>query len=164
MLLIREQFRRHLLLGTEAIRSEIARYCWNEIPTLDRYYIILNGSYDKHPLAPGEYFFPDHGRPQTDRHIPRSAEEVVERLWRDGKIPAWIDITPYEVDGTCLYSELLCCGRFTDQENILYHQREGYPPFHKFGPILPVGYRDLEQDGKFDLNCYRDQKKSSPPI
>ena len=154
----REQFYRHLLLGTEAIRRNVARYCSNDIPSLDRYFIILNASYDKHPLAPGEYLFPDHDRPQADRHIPRSAEEVVAQLWRDGKVPEWIDITPYEVDGNCLYSELLCCGRFTDREEILYHQREGYPPFHSPGPVLPIDYRSLEQDGKFDLHCYRDRK------
>ncbi len=160
MPITREQFRRHLQLGTEAVRHNIELLCWNEIPALDRYFIILNGSYDKNPLAPGEYFFPDHNCPQTDRRIPRSAEEVVERLWRGGKVPEWIDITPYEVDGTCLYSELLCCGRFTDQENILYHRGEGYPPFHKFGPVLPNGYRDLKQDGKFDLHSYRDRSET----
>ena len=83
------------------------------------------------------------------------------RLWRDGRIPEWIDITPYEVDGSFLYSELRCCGRFTDEETHLYHKQEGYPPFHVSGPIVPVGYRDLEQDGKFDLHCYRERKKNT---
>ena len=27
------------------------------------------------------------------------------RLWRKGKIPEWIDITPYEVSGGFLYSD-----------------------------------------------------------
>ena len=161
MPLSREQFVQHLGLGIAAVRSNITRFCWNDLPSGDRYFIILNSSYDGNPLAPGEHVFPDHDVPQADARVPRSAEEVVERLWRDGKIPEWIDITPYEVGDGFLYSELRCCGRFTDDEGHLYHKREGYPPFHIFGPILPVGYRDLEHDGKFDLHCYRDRKKSS---
>ena len=126
----------------------------------NRYFVILNGSFDGNPLASGEHIFPDHDVPQFDARVPRSAEEVVECLWRGGKIPEWIDITPYEADGTFLYSELLCCGRFTDDDGLLYHKREGYPPFHVFGPVLPVGYRNLEQDGKFDLHSLRDRKKT----
>src|SRR5690606_5953112 len=116
---------------------------------------------DRNPLAPGEYLFPDHDVPQTDARVARSADEVVERLWRDGKIPEWIDITPYEVSDGILYSELRCCGRFTDDEIFLYHKGEGYPPFHVFGPIVPAGYRGLELDGQFDLHCYRDRKRNT---
>jgi hypothetical protein len=161
MPLTREQFAQNLELGTAAVRKNIARFCWNELPSRDRYFVILNSSFDGNPLAPGEHIFPDHDVPQSDARVSRSADEVVERLWRDSKIPEWIDITPYEVDGDYLYSELRCCGRFTGDDARLYHQREGYPPFHIFGPILPVGYRDLEQDGQFDLHCYRDRKKST---
>ncbi|MBA4149836.1 MAG: hypothetical protein H0X66_17110 [Verrucomicrobia bacterium] len=161
MTLTREQFAENLKQGTEAVRKNIARLCWNELPDLDRYFVILNGSFDGNPLAPGEVLFPDHNMPQTDTRVPRTAEEVVEKLWRAGKVPAWIDISPYEIDGNFLYSELLCCGRFTNEESHLYHKPEGYPPFHIFGPVLPVGYRDLEHDGKFDLHCYRDRKRKT---
>lgn len=161
MALTREQFAENLKRGTEAVRQNIARQCWNMLPSQDRYFIILNGSFDGNALALGEVLFPDHDMPQTDQRVPRSADKVVEKLWRGGKVPEWIDITPYEIDGEFLYSELLCCGRFTGKKAHLYHQKEGYPPFHIFGPVLPVGYRDLEQDGKFDLHCYRDSKRNT---
>jgi hypothetical protein len=161
MLLTRAQFADNLKRGTEALREDIARYCWNQLPEGDRYFVLLNSSFDGNPLAPGEHIFPDHATAQTDVRVAWTAEEVVERLWRNGKIPEWIDITPYEADADFLYSELRCCGRFTDEEVHLYHKQEGYPPFHKFGPIFPVGYRDLEQDGKFDLHCYRDRKPNA---
>jgi hypothetical protein len=156
-----EQFGEHLRRGTAAVRKAIAKFCWNALPDQDRYFVILNSSFDGNPLAPGEHVFPDHDMPQLDVRLPRPAEEVVQKLWRAGQIPEWIDITPYEADRDFLYSELRCCGRFTDQEAHLYHKEEGYPPFHIFGPINPVGYRDLERDGKFDLHCYRDRKKST---
>lgn len=159
MPLTREQFAANLERGIKAVRNNISRLCWNAVPEGDRYFIILNSSFDGNALAPGEHLFPDHDRPQVDARVARSVEEVVERLWRDGRVPEWIDITPYEVQGDFLYSELRCCGRFTDQEALLYHRKEGYPPFHIFGPVLPVGYRDLERDGKFDLHCYRDRPK-----
>lgn len=160
MALTREQFAKHLELGIAAVRKSIAKYCWNELPNQDRYYVILNSSYDGNPLAAGEYLFPDHDLPQFDTRAPHSAEEVLTRLSRDGKVPEWIDITPYQADGAFLYSELLCCGRFTDNDAFLYHKGEGYPPFHIAGPVWPVGYTSLERDGKFDLHCYRDRKKS----
>ena len=161
MPLTREQFGEHLKRGMEAVRKNIARLCWNEVPEQDRYFILLNSSFDGNPLAPGEHVFPDHDVPQSDTRVARTPEEVVERLWRDRKVPEWIDITPYEADAEVLYSELRCCGRFTNEEVYLYHKQEGYPPFHIFGPILPVGWRDLEQDGKFDLHCYRDRKPNA---
>jgi hypothetical protein len=163
MPITREQFAENLKRGTDSVRNNIMRYCWNELPEHDRYFVILNGSFDGNPLALGEVVFRDHDVPQTDARVARTSEEIVEMLWRNGKIPEWIDITPYEVDGNFLFSELLCCGRFTDNEAHLYHKQEGYPPFHQFGPIQPVGYQDLEHDGKFDLHCYRDRKKSHKP-
>ena len=104
MPLTREQFARNLELGIAAVREAIARFCWNELPPADRYFVILNGSFDGNPLAPGEHVFPDHDVAQPDARVPRSADEVVERLWRDGKIPEWIDITPYEVSGDCRFA------------------------------------------------------------
>jgi hypothetical protein len=128
------------------------------LPDQNRYFVFLNSSFDGNPLAPGEHFFPDHDILQTDARVARNAEEVIEKLWRDGLVPEWIDITPFEAGHGFLYLELRCCGRFTPEEALLYHKQEGYPPFHLFGPIQPVSCRDLERDGKFDLHCYRDRK------
>ncbi len=161
MALSREQFRQNLERGTEAVRRNIALFCWNDVEVENRYFVLLNSSFDGNPLAPGEHIFPDHERSQTDTQVARTADEVVARLWRDGKIPEWIDITPYEAARDFLCFELRCCGRFTEVETHLYHRQEGYPPFHVFGPIQPVGYRDLKLDGKFDLHCYRDRKRSA---
>jgi hypothetical protein len=131
------------------------------VPNQDRYFAILNGSYDGNPLEPEEFLFPDHDIPQTDVYVPFTVEEVDKNIWRDGKIPEWIDITPYQADNDFLYVELLCCGRFTDDDSFLYNMEESYPPFHAFGRIAPGGYRSLGKDGKFDLHCYRDSSKMS---
>lgn len=161
MPLTREHFARHLELSTAAVRKNIARFCWNDVPGENRYFVLLNSSFDGNPLAPGEHLFPDHDVQQLDSRVPRTADEVVERLWRASKIPEWINITPHEVDGKFLYSELRCCGRFTDDDTLLYHMGEGYPPFHRLGPALPVNYRELKHGEKFDLHCCRDRKSST---
>jgi hypothetical protein len=38
---------------------------------------------------------------------------VVSLLWRDGKVPVWIDVIPWEAGEHATYFELMCCGRFT---------------------------------------------------
>lgn len=157
----REQFANNLQLATEAMRKNIEQLCWNQLPDENRYFILLNSSFDGNPLAPGEHIFPDHDLPQSDARIAQTLEQVVERLWREGLIPEWIDVTPFEATKDFLFLELRCCGRFTKQTNHLYHVQEGYPPFHKFGPVLPAGWRDLERDGKFDLHCYRDRNSKT---
>jgi hypothetical protein len=114
---------------------------------------------DKNPLSSEERLFPDHEIPQIDRDVPYSTQAVVDRLWREGFVPEWIDVTPYEVDDTYFYFQLRCCGRFTMDEDHLYHRKEGYPPFHCFGPALPGSNYDLQTDGQFDLHHFRDKRK-----
>src|SRR4029079_19531467 len=46
--------------------------------------------------------------------------------------------------------QLMCCGRFTADEGLLYHAREGCPPFHVTGPVLPVGYEDGQKFSIYD--------------
>lgn len=157
MALSREQFSQNLAKGTHAVREATLRLCWNQVPEDARYFLLLNSSFDGNPLADGEYLFPDHSKLQTDTRIPRTHDEVVARLWRDGKVPEWIDITPCEVDGRCAYYELRCCGRFTDKDELLYHVQEGYPPFHLFGPLVPSIDYNLKNHGKFDLHWHRDR-------
>lgn len=155
----KQTFAQNLELGTKHVRENTRRYCDNDIPEASRYRIQLNSSFDGHPLRKNEKLFPDHDVPQTDGEEFYTSDEVVDRLWRDGYIPEWIDITPLEVLANTCHYELRCCGRFTTNDEMLYHRREGYPPFHCFGPILPRMDYDLEKNGKFDLHHYRDRKK-----
>ena len=155
----KETFRQHLELGTTCVRANTMRFCFNVIPEKSLYMIYLHQSFDGNPRHNDERLFPDHDTPQIDNNVKYTADDVVGRLWRDGYIPEWIDITPLEVDSAACTYELRCCGRFTANDDILYHRQEGYPPFHCFGPILPPGWDDLEKDGTFDLHHYRDRQK-----
>lgn len=155
----REIFQLHFSLAVAAMRLRCEQFITNTLPSANRYYIILNASYDGNPLHQKEKVFSDHAILQIDRWMPYDEEQVIERLWRDGYVPVWIDVTPYEEDGKDTYFELRCAGRFSNDEAILYHQKEGYPPFHRFGPIIPSGWKS--DSPKFDLNHYRNSKKGS---
>jgi hypothetical protein len=114
-----------------------------------------NCSYDGNPLEDDEEIFPDETLPENGRLGPLSLEETVKWLWRNGKIPEWINIRPYDVDKSFTYILLESCGRFTALEKHLYHKDEGYPPFHVTSPILPPGWESVEEDGYFNIEGKR---------
>ena len=77
-----------------------------------------------------------------------SADSVVEILWREGKVPEWINVQARKQDSASTFVKLVCCGRFTKEKKHLYHIHEGRAPFHVLGPPLPVGYQEGD---KFSL-------------
>jgi hypothetical protein len=117
-----------------------------------RYKLYPNQSYDGNPLVGDEEVYPDDSLPNDEFLGPLRAPEVVEYLWRGGKVPEWIDITVDSVaDGiTCI--GLLCCGRYTANEQFLYYEHRGRGPFGVKGPRIPPGWESLEKSGKFDLH------------
>jgi hypothetical protein len=155
----RETFQRHLGRGAEASRQKTLPLVTNTLPPSNRYYVRLNCSFDGNPLHQKEKVFPDHNVPQTDQTIAYSESEIVERLWRDGFVPVWINIKPYAVDKSHTYFELICAGRFTNEDSdVLYHRKEGYPPFHA-GVVVPPNW--TPKSPKFDLHHHRDRRKKN---
>ncbi|MCE9669946.1 hypothetical protein LY474_19285 [Myxococcus stipitatus] len=120
----------------------------------------LNCSYDGNPLHPDERVYPEDPTrfPPTQRSR-LAREDVVELLWREGAAPEWINLTVKSEDGEHTLIELSCCGRFTANEHLLYHEQEGHPPFHVLGPSLPPSY-DQEKAERFSL--YWGPEVSSP--
>ena len=82
---------------------------------------------------------------------PLTYDDAARWLWRDGKIPAWINVRVYDVRADCTTVLLECCGRFTAMIERLYHRERGIPPFHIMSPVLPPGWRSVAQDGRFML-------------
>ncbi|MEZ5326427.1 MAG: hypothetical protein R3F19_15360 [Verrucomicrobiales bacterium] len=69
-----------------------------------------------------------------------NAEQVVEFLWRKGKIPEWIDISVVTVDHDVTVCELRCCGRYTGNEDRLYYRPDNRSPFAIKSPSPPPNY------------------------
>jgi hypothetical protein len=72
-------------------------------------------------------------------------------LWVDGKIPQWINFSVHAADTEHTYIEVMVCNRLTADDQVLYHQREGNPPFHVLGPAIPPEWVSLAESGKFSL-------------
>ena len=123
----------------------------NYLPSSFSYLIYPNHSYDGNPLQGDEELFPEDSVPLGNFIGPRSFEEAFHFLWRNGKVPEWVDVSVQACDADLSYIQLRCCGRFTALEKLLYHKFEGYQPFHVQSPPVPPNWKSLEESGKFDL-------------
>ena len=132
-------------------------------PLLDEFALLVvpNRSYDGMPRRSDEEVFPDDSLPAGYKHGPWSVAEAVAFLWRAGKVPEWIDLHVAAEDGKRSLVELWCCGRFSADEELLYHQHGGMAPFHVLGPPLPPNWQGAELSGRFDL--YWQQRPDAEP-
>jgi hypothetical protein len=129
----------------------------NDLPSRCLYLVISNQSFDGHPLVRDEEIFPDDSLKPGRLPVPRDVEGVVDYLWRGGKVPEWIDVIVRRVAEDHTFIKLLCCGRFTADEELLYY-RDGYPPFGIKGTVLPPDWKSVEESGRFDLG-WRERKR-----
>lgn len=141
-------FSKRLQEVTAINRDFAARYVINHLPVSNRYLVRLNQSCDDN-LRPGERVFPD----DTDPVAPLAAAETVDLLCRENRVPEWIDISVERADSEHTYLLLLCCGRFTDDDTLLYYRDTGLAPFGCKSPSFPP--RWSEEQGRFDLHSRR---------
>ena|SRR5579864_6551210 len=132
----REVFLDHLLRASESSRKFAERYVTDTLPSGRAYLVNLNCSYDK-KLRSGEVTFPSDVQQHGARVGPLSEEEVVSLLWRDRMVPEWIDVSVWNVDEHDTHFRLICCGRFTSQDQFLYYHRNEVAPFGIKSPELP---------------------------
>lgn len=154
----REQFTKNLRQAVEYSVRFAQDLVIQTLPVLIALRVYVNCSYDGNPLVGDEVVFPDESEPRGCFRGPWSADEVVEFLWRNGRVPEWIDVAVEDEDGTTTCVGLTCCGRFTATEANLYHRNGGIPPFHVVSPAIEPSAWDIEhhkQTQKFDLHWMR---------
>lgn len=155
----REEFTRNLSQATLRSHELALMAVENELRQPFSFLVELNQSYDGNPLTSGEVI-PEVMRARGGQSIgPLTHEEVVNLVWLDGLVPEWIDIIPWKAAATGLSFQLTCCGRFAEGEPLLYHAKEGYPPFHAPGVWIPPDWESVEKDGRFDLNWHLQRKR-----
>lgn len=137
-------FMHRLQQATDASRAFAQRFVSSPLPTGCSYLVQLNQSHDA-DLRPRERTFPG----EVDPAAPLTSAEVVALLWRDRWVPEWIDLSVEAVDDACTYFRLLCCGRFTADESLLYYPESALSPFGCKSPPLPPHW--TEEQGKFEL-------------
>jgi hypothetical protein len=155
----RERFTKHLLEATEVVLPFSRTFLVDPLPDDCRYLVSPNISYDGNPLEGDEEIFPQESLPGGKHLGPFNIDEVVDLLHRNEKVPEWINVTVHSYDSTFTYLQLLCCGRFTAQDEYLYHKPEGFPPFHGLGPNLPPDWESVEKDGRFELGWLENRNK-----
>jgi hypothetical protein len=157
----KKTFLEHLIQATDIVILFSRELVMNRFPSDCKYLIFPNQSYDGNPLEGDEEVFPEESLSQGQCIGPLDRNQAVENLWRNSKIPEWINVSVYSYDHHYSYLELICCGRFTAQQEHQYHIHEGYPPFHVLGPPEPPGWESVEKDGKFDLYWMPGKRKPS---
>lgn len=156
----RETFKTRLLVATKQAVDYARQSVWQTLSDQVAFLVYPNRSYDENPRIGDESVFPGdclHGK----CHGPWSVDEVVNFLWRSEKVPEWIDCYVQAQEESRTLIHLNCCGRFTGQENLLYHRDKGVPPFQAMGPSMPWKYFSGEKQGKFDLNWQDERMRSS---
>lgn len=119
-----------------------------EVPDAFALLVKPNSSCDTH-VREGEVTFPEESLPDGQWLGPMSPVEFVDRFWRSGMIPKWIDVSVDSVTPERAIVQALVCGRFTAWASLLYHVETGRPPFHVTSPALPF---DWTPGQRFDVN------------
>ncbi|MBX7223856.1 MAG: hypothetical protein K1Y36_28330 [Blastocatellia bacterium] len=57
--------------------------------------------------------FPEDSLPEGKYHTYQNFDEVVDFLWRDERVPEWINVQIEETTDSFVYIDLVCCGRYT---------------------------------------------------
>jgi hypothetical protein len=151
---LREAARRVVLFAREYVRQPL--------PDEVAFLVYPNQSFDGNPRVGDESVFPDESLPGGKFHGPWSEQETVAFLWREGKVPEWIDAAVEAEDGRRSLIALRCCGRFTTSEELLYHRPGGLAPFSIKSPVLPPDWESVEASGRFDLYWRQPQPDGRP--
>jgi len=145
----KDEFLKLLRKSSKSSYDFAKRDVTNELPTNFKYSANLNVSCDNPTLTKFDIYPEDNGK------IINLIDEnkVVELLCRKGKVPVWIDISVESVYKNKTIFRLDCAGRYSNEEEEFYYNKQGTGPFGIKSPILPISYVEGQ---KFKLkNNYR---------
>jgi hypothetical protein len=152
-------FEKHLIQASQFVVEFTRPMVIQTLPDPVLYRVFPNQSFDANPRVEDEQTFPEETLPDDRYHGDWTSAQVLQFLWRNSKVPEWINVQVKAVDASSTYLGLYCCGRFTGSEKLLYHAREGYPPFHVLSPPLPQDWHGKAQGRKFDLYWFDKKHK-----
>lgn len=144
------EFARLLDLCTEKSIAYAKTMVLNKLPDHIIYRVRPNQSCDTN-LSPDEVVYPEDSLESLDEFIEMDRVGCLRFLYRDGRIPVWIDVSVVAANEQSTYVDYRCCGRFTNNDNLLYYGDQG--PFSIKSPILPPEFslEETEQPAKFWL-------------
>lgn len=145
----KEDFKKNLEKAVNGLIDFTQEIVTNNLPDTYKFIIKTNCSYDGNELEDDEEIYPDDTINESSSINPASTLTVIDYLWRNGKVPQWINVQVSSCDSNFTYITLECCGRYS---SILNHKDS---PCRALGPYIPYHYIDpvtnkLRQ--KIDLN------------
>lgn len=144
------KFEQQLSEATKTAIDLARRFVRQELFEDSRYLLYPNQSCDGHPLIEDEVIYPDEWLGLHKYHGPWNSQKVVDYLWRERKVPEWIDVSVLNVGREDTLLRLICCGRYTETEKLFYYELpSGKSPFGIKSPDFPPDWD--ENQGKFDL-------------
>ena len=81
---------------------------------------------------------------------PYTEEDVCHLLWREDRVPEWIDVSVCWVTEGYTLIELKTSYFYTEGQT-LRPKKSGIPPFRIYTVRLPVAWESVEKSGKVDL-------------
>jgi hypothetical protein len=136
---------------TKAALEFARQYVVEDLPEEVIYLIKPNQSCDEGPLELDEVVFPGESLANLRDSYTTDLVGTIDFLYREGKVPEWVDVSVVGVDERFSHVELLCCGRFTSNESRWYYAKQGQGPFGIRSPPLPANHKSLGGT-KFSLN------------
>ena len=114
----KQEFLFHLQ-GASLVSLKFAEnYIKNKLTTDFKYNVILNASTDNPNLTQFDIYPEDNKKMKLDL----TDNEVVELLYRNGKVPVWIDINVLKSNRKSITFNLLCAGRYSDDKKEYYYE------------------------------------------
>jgi hypothetical protein len=120
----------------------------DELPANYRYRVFPNQSWDG-PLEPDDVVYPNDSLDDMHGYIEMGRNACIRYLYRDGRVPQWIDISVGAVAYDFTYIYLRCCGRFTADDERLYYKRFDRGPFGIKSPTIPPHIELGDRETKF---------------
>ena len=134
------------------------KFVVDELPEKCLYIIIPNKHGEAKPLVGDAEVYPEDTLPAGQFLGPLNAAEVVRYLYRNGKVPEWINIYVEAVEGDVTIFKLWCCGHFTSLPSNTYNAMidpdfEEHTPFAIRSTDHPEGWKS--GDAKYELKDTR---------
>jgi hypothetical protein len=122
-------------------------YVTDVLPPERRFFLNINEAYED--LKPTESTHAELAMASREYWGPKLDGEIVDRIWIDGAVPVWIDISVYRSDSDFTYLDLDACNRFSREPTDYYYEDRNMGPFGVKSPAFPPRWEDSK--GKFSL-------------
>jgi hypothetical protein len=122
----------------------------DQLPEKYIYRIFPNQSYDDNRDA-DVIVYPMDSLDSLDDYREMTRGDCIRFLYREGRIPEWIDISVGGADTNLTYVDCRCCGRFTNDDERLYYNRRERGPFGVKSPTFPHWIPMGEKSPRFRL-------------